>query len=101
MTVISLPVVAAGLWMLLLAVAAVLPGRRVTGEAIRLRRFPNACYLAVYAGAGDHVRAWVISPQLYAGLTEYQPVTVTVSPLVGHVHSIHVQGQEVSGTVNA
>jgi hypothetical protein len=79
----------------------VLPGRRVTGEAIRLRRFGDACYLAVYTGAGDHVRAWVVSPQLYAGLTEYQPVTVTVSPLVGHVHSIHVQGQDVSGTVNA
>jgi hypothetical protein len=101
LTLIALPVLAAGAWMLLAAVMAVLPGRRVTGEAIRLRRFGDVCYLAVYTGAGDHVRAWVVSPQLYAGLTEYEPVTVSVSPLVGHVHSAHVQGQELSGTVKA
>jgi hypothetical protein len=101
LTLLALPVLAAGAWMLLMAVVAVLPGRQVTGEAIRLRRFGTLCYLAVYSGAGDHVRAWVVNPQLYAGLAEYELVTVSVSPLVGHVHSVHAQQRGISGTVEA
>jgi hypothetical protein len=75
------------------ALVAQLRTTTVTGEAIRVRRFGSddevQCYLAVYMGTGDRLRAWVVPPALYPALTEYSVVTVSVSPLIGYVHSVH------------
>jgi len=85
---------ALGVIVLSVAIVAAVRTTKVTGEAIRVRRFggedeDSRCYLAVYTGTGDHVRAWLVRPQLYPSLVEYQTVTATVGPLIGYVHSVH------------
>lgn len=80
------------LWLLLAAVLGLVGTTQVTGEAIRLRQLPGGsgvrCYVAVYPGTGDHVRAWVISPEQYSTLTEYDIVTVSVATFLGRVRSV-------------
>jgi hypothetical protein len=84
------------------AVVAQLRTTTVTGEAIRVRRFgsdedrESSCYLAVYTGTGDRVRAWVVRPELYPALREYSTVTVSVAPLVGYVRSVHAAAPPVA-----
>jgi hypothetical protein len=81
--------VVAAVWLLLAAGLALLGTTEVTGEAIRLRRMPGGrCYVAVYRGSGDHVRAWVISPEHYAAIDEYDTITVSVATLLGRVRSV-------------
>jgi hypothetical protein len=84
---------ALGIVVLCTAIVAALRSTQVTGEAIRVRRFgtdeDTRCYLAVYTGAGDRVRAWLIRPQLYPALTEYSIVTVSIGALIGYVRSVH------------
>jgi len=81
-----------GVVLLCLAVVAQLRTTTVTGEAIRVRRFGSddevRCYLAVYTGTGDRLRAWVVRPEIHPSLTEYAVVTVSVSALVGYVRSV-------------
>lgn len=95
-TLVAFGAVAVGLWLALTAVIALVGTREVTGEAIRLRQFGGEdavrCYLAVDTGAETHVRAWVVSPQIYAGLNEYEAVTVSVAPLIGRVRSVRRVG---------
>lgn len=90
---IALVVFAAGLWLVLGAIVTLFGTTHVTGEAIRLRRFGSdsnvSCYLAVYRGTEDRVRAWKVRPEIYAELTEYQVVTVSVTPLHGYVREVH------------
>lgn len=82
----------AAVWLLFAAVLALVGSAEVTGEAIRMRQLPGGngvrCYVAVYRGSGDHVRAWVISPEQYATLKEYDIVTVSVATLLGRVRSV-------------
>lgn len=82
-----------GIVLLCMAVVAQLRTTTVTGEAIRVRRFGTddemRCYLAVYTGTGDRLRAWVVRPEIHPALTEYSIVTVSVTPLVGYVRSVH------------
>lgn len=85
----AMAAVAVGIVMVIVAIAALVGTKEVSGEAIRLRRFGLLpCYLAVYTGTGDQVRAWIVSPDLYDGISEYQPITVSVVPLLGHVRSV-------------
>lgn len=86
--VAAMGAVAVGIVMLIVAIAAVVGTKEMTGEVIRLRRFALPCYLALYTGNSDHVRAWIVAPYLYEGLTEYQQITVSVVPLLGHIRSI-------------
>jgi len=80
-----------GLWLLLAGAVSLFSSRTVTGDAIRLRQFggeePMGCYLAVDDGSSDRVRAWKVAPAIYDHLTEYETVTVTVTPLLSHVRS--------------
>jgi hypothetical protein len=85
----SVGMVAIGLGLLIGAFLALFR-TEVKGEAIRVRT-PNeggGCYLAVYTGVGNHVRAWVVRAELCSSLVEYQVVTVSVSPLFGYVHAV-------------
>jgi predicted membrane protein DUF2207 len=88
----ALVALAFALWLLLAAVLGLVGTAEVTGEAVRLRQLPGGngvrCYVAVYRGTGDHVRAWVISPEQYATLTEYDIVTVSVATFLGRVRSV-------------
>jgi hypothetical protein len=87
----ALVVLAAGLWLLLAGLVSMLGAREVTGDAIRLRAFGKddpVCYLAVDDGTRDHIRAWKVGQQVYDVTTEYSTVTVTVSPLLGHVSKV-------------
>lgn len=88
----ALVALACALWLLLAAVLGLVGTTEVTGEAIRLRQLPGGngvrCYVAVYRGTGDHVRAWVVSPELYATLNEYDIVTVSVAALLGRMRAV-------------
>jgi hypothetical protein len=87
--VAAMAAVTIGIVMAIVAIAAMVGTKEVSEEAIRLRRFGLLpCYLAVYTGTGDHVRAWIVAPDLYDGISEYQPITVSVVPLLGHVRSV-------------
>ncbi|MDQ6721419.1 MAG: DUF2207 domain-containing protein [Candidatus Dormibacteraeota bacterium] len=93
------------LWLLVAAVLGMVGATEVTGEAIRLRQLPGGsgvrCYLAVYRGTGDHVRAWVVSPEHYATLNEYEIVTVSVAALLGRVRSVRRAVDPAVGQSNA
>lgn len=93
LNLIAVVALVGALWLLLAAVLALVGPTDVTGEAIRLRQMPGGngvrCYVAVYRGSGDHVRAWVISPKHYATLSEYDVVTVSVASLLGRVLSVN------------
>jgi len=81
----------AGLWLLLAAAVSLFGGATITGDAIRLRQYGGedlTCYLAVDDGRADRVRAWKIRAALYDTLTEYETVTVTITPLLGYVRSV-------------
>lgn len=83
--------VAAGLYLLFAGGVSLFGSRTVTGDAIRLRQYggdPMTCYLAVDDGTSDHVRAWKLSPTLYDRLTEYQTVSVVVTPLLSYVRRV-------------
>ena len=90
---LSVVAVATGLWLLLVAAAALLDTREVTGEAIRIRGSSADeglySYVAVYQGNIDHVHAWVAEKQTLAGIHEYDVITVRVSPLLGYIRSAH------------
>jgi predicted membrane protein DUF2207 len=92
-TVIGLVAASLGIVVLCTAIVAALRTTQVTGEAIRVRRFGGdeeaRCYLAVYTGTGDRVRAWMVRPELYPALREYSTVTVSVGALIGYVRSVH------------
>ena len=88
---VLLVVIAAGLWLLLAAAVSLFGSTTVTGDAIRLRQYGGedlACYLAVDDGRANHVRAWKVRAALYDTLTEYETVTVSVTPLLGYVRSV-------------
>lgn len=90
-SVVLLVVAAAGLWLLLAAGVSLFGSTTVTGDAIRLRQYGSddlTCYIAVDDGRTDRVRAWKVRAALYDTLTEYETVTVTVSPLLGYVRSV-------------
>ena len=92
-SIVGVLALAFGLVMLSTAIVDALRVKQVTGEAIRVRRFGSdehtRFYLAVYLGAGDRVRAWMVRPELYPALTEYEIVTASVGPLIGYVRSVH------------
>ena len=80
------------MWLLLAGAISLFGGRQVTGDAVRARSFGDeaqACYIAVDDGTRDRIRAWKVRPQLYGSVTEYSTVTVTVSPLLAYVRSVH------------
>ena len=91
-TAVGLVALALGIVVLCTAIVAAVRATHVTGEAIRVRKFGSdedtRCYLAVYTGTGDRVRAWLIRPQLYPALIEYSTVTVSVGALIGYVRSV-------------
>lgn len=83
--------IAIGLWLLLAGVVSLFGASTITGDAIRLRQFGGedmTCHLAVDDGTSDHVRAWRVRPAVYDKLTEYETVTVTVTPLLGYVKDV-------------
>lgn len=83
--------VAVGLWLVLAGLVSLYGAREVTGDAIRLRQRGGeamSCYLAVDDGTSDHVRAWKVRPALYDTLTEYETVTVVVTPLLSYVRAV-------------
>jgi len=89
---VALVVLATGMWLLLAGAISLFGGRQVTGDAVRVRSFGDeaqACYIAVDDGTRDRIRAWKVRPQLYGSVTEYSTVTVTVSPLLAYVRSVH------------
>jgi Predicted membrane protein (DUF2207) len=92
------------LWLLLAALLGLVGATEVTGEAIRLRQLPGGngvrCYVAVYRGTGDHVRAWVISPEQYSTLTEYDVVTVSVATFLGRVRSVRRSATQPGSQTN-
>ena len=92
-TAVGVIALAVGVVVICTAVVAAVRSTQVTGEAIRVRKFGSdedtRCYLAVYTGTGDRVRAWLIRPQLYPALTEYSIVTVSVGALIGYVRTVN------------
>ena len=86
---VALIVLAAGTWLLLAGTVSMLGGHQVTGDVVRVRQFGEAGYVAVDDGTKDRIRAWKVRPQLYGTVTEYSTVTVTVSPLLAYVRSVH------------
>lgn len=101
-TILGTAAVLLAIIVLAIAVIALVRTGNVTGEAIRLRHFgteeESRCYLAVYTGRGDRVRAWLVRPLLYSELNEYDVVTVSVSPLIGYVRSVKA-AQESAGAL--
>jgi hypothetical protein len=88
----ALVAVVVAIWLLFAAVLALVGATEVTGEAIRLRQISSGdaarCYVAVYLGSGDRVRAWVMSAEQYATLNEYDVITVSVATLLGRVLNV-------------
>ncbi|MDQ6878504.1 MAG: DUF2207 domain-containing protein [Candidatus Dormibacteraeota bacterium] len=88
----ALVAVVVAIWILFSAVLALVGATEVTGEAIRLRQISSGdaarCYVAVYRGSGDRVRAWVMSAEQYSTLNEYDVITVSVSTLLGRVLNV-------------
>jgi hypothetical protein len=67
--------------------------RVVTGEIVRLRTSErkgetHERYVAVDDGASKTVRAWVVRPEIYAGLEQGQVVAAEVTPRLRYVRSI-------------
>lgn len=67
--------------------------REVTGEVVRLRTKErkgetHEHYVAVDDGTSRTVRAWLVRPDIYAGLQQGQVVTAVVTPRLRYVHSI-------------
>ena len=92
LSTVLLVAVGVGLYLMLAGLVSLFGTRTLTGDAIRLRQFggdPPACYLAVDDGTADHVRAWKVSPAIYDRLTEYQQVTVAITPLLSYVRRAH------------
>jgi hypothetical protein len=89
---VALVAVMGSLWLLFVAVLALVGATEVTGEAVRLRQISGRnevrSYIAVYDGSVDHVRAWGISSELYATVNEYDVVTVSVATLLGRVLAV-------------
>jgi hypothetical protein len=92
---IAVPVVIAvgGGYLALRATLDLFSVREVTGEIVRLREArlkedSYTRYVAVDDGTCREVRAWVVRPQIYAGLSQGQVVTARVTPRLGYVHSI-------------
>ena len=96
---IALVVLGTGLWLLLAGLISLVGTARVTGDAVRLRRFgseASICYLAVDDGTRDRIRAWKVRPAIYDALTEYSTVTVSVTPLLSYVRHVHRAGVPVA-----
>jgi hypothetical protein len=75
------------------AAADLLKSKEVTGEIVRLRQSrleadSRTRYVAIDDGTSDTVRAWVVRPEIYAGLAQGQVVTAVVTPRLGYVRSI-------------
>jgi hypothetical protein len=90
-TAILLVAVGVGLYLIAAGVVSLFGARTVVGDAVRIRQYggdPPANYLAVDTGASDRVRAWKVSGAIYDRLTEYESVTVVVTPLLGYVRSV-------------
>jgi hypothetical protein len=90
-SVLLLVALGVGLWLLLSGAVSLSGASTVSGDAIRLRQYGGdslSCYLAVDDGTSDHVRAWRVRPIIYDTLTEYDSVTVTVTPLLGYVRQV-------------
>jgi hypothetical protein len=75
--------------------------REVTGQIVRLRSFgssgrprPQGHHVAVDDGRSSTIRAWRVRPELFAGLSPYDVVTVSVTPRLGYVRSIAPTGLE-------
>jgi hypothetical protein len=98
---VAIVVAGIGLWFLLAGVVSLFGATRVTGDAVRLRRFGSEaaadCYLAVDDGTRDRIRAWKVRPQIYDTLTEYSTLTVSVSPLLSYVRDVHTATAPVTG----
>jgi Predicted membrane protein (DUF2207) len=75
------------------AAADLFKSKEVTGEIVRLRQSrleadSRTRYVAVDDGTSNTVRAWVVRPEIYAGLAQGQVVTAVVTPRLGYVRSI-------------
>jgi hypothetical protein len=91
--VVPAVVAAGGTVFALRAAADLFSSKQVTGEVVRLRTSlsegeETEHYVAVDDGTSPEVRAWLVRPQLYAGLEQGQLVTARVTPRLGYVHSI-------------
>jgi hypothetical protein len=97
---IALIVVGVASFLVLAGLVSLFGATQVTGDAVRVRQFGGedsaVCYLAVDDGTRDRIRAWKVSPAIYAALTEYTTVTVSVTPLLGYVRSVHRAQQTVT-----
>jgi Predicted membrane protein (DUF2207) len=92
---IAVPVAIAvfGGFLALRAAADLFRNKEVTGEIVRLRQSrleadSRTRYVAVDDGTSSTVRAWVVRPEIYAGLAQGQVVTAVVTPRLGYVRSI-------------
>lgn len=92
LSAVGLVAVGVGLYLLLAGIASLFGTRTVTGDAIRLRQYGGSdeltCYLAVDDGTADHVRAWRVLSKFYDRLTEYERVTVTLTPMLSYVRRV-------------
>ena len=79
---------AVGLWLLLAGLVSLFGVREVTGSAVRVRTFGEVGYLAVDDGTRDHIRAFKVRAGVYASVTEYSNVTVSVTPLLSFVRHV-------------
>lgn len=91
--VVPAAVLVGGVFFALRAALDLLSVREVTGEIVRLRQSrleedSRTRYVAVDDGSSPTVRAWVVRPEIYAGLVQGQVVTARVTPRLGYVHSI-------------
>ena len=82
-----------GVTLLLNAAADIWSEDEVKGQILRLRAYgddegPKRYYVAVDDGSASAVRAWVVDPDLYAGLRQDQVVTSRVTRRLRHVRSI-------------
>jgi len=82
-----------GVFLALRAAADLFKSKEVTGEIVRLRQSrleadSRTRYVAVDDGMSNTVRAWIVRPEIYAGLAQGQVVTARVTPRLGYVHSI-------------
>ena len=91
--VVPAVVVVGGVVFALRAAADLLSDNEVTGEIVRLRTSQTEGeetkhYVAVDDGTSAEVRAWLVRPDLFAGLDQGEIVTAHVTPRLGYVHSI-------------
>ncbi len=93
---VAVVALAAGLWLLLAGFVALFGVRQVTGSAVRVRRFGVEGYLAVDDGTRDRIRAFKVPAGIYASLTEYSNVTVSVTPLLSYVRHVQRASESVA-----